>query len=465
MELSILCDCECVLLIFSGDKLYQYCSTATDDMLERYYNFLGPYESLTNKDLVSLKPGKPACYKLCNTKRKRVAITPKGLLPRTRPSEPDANPWALPDNPNSPGGNDDEEEEEEEETGEGVEGEGEQLLQTTLTNAIHNMFRGSTPDSFLSQSPTVSSSLQKQMNQLKTETHNLTDANTIPTSLSQTFQHMPGGSLTPLSGNFASSSSSSSSSASSTPKNNRSQFNATPSPRSANAPLTRSAAKEEAGRLSNYKSLSINIPNPTSSAMPSGGMGIGSLGQHELLGSPLRSGQVGSMLPNSALPLSAQQQELVNRLSLHSSAVATLIASQMDPDTVNQMMSTLPNSGTLPSGGLTNSLLSPTMFFTDSAQSPGIFGSFGDQAAGTPSQKSGGTKRLRQNQPLNSSNKRRSLRSATGSNSAAGTPVTGGRYSLRSGGTSQLSPFDSWSSNPLASPSTPSVTPGGLFGT
>ncbi|CAG0913585.1 unnamed protein product [Notodromas monacha] len=52
-ELSVLCDCEIALIIFSSsNKLYQYASTDMDKVLLKYTEYNEPHESLTNKDIV-----------------------------------------------------------------------------------------------------------------------------------------------------------------------------------------------------------------------------------------------------------------------------------------------------------------------------------------------------------------------------------------------------------------------------
>lgn len=52
-ELSVLCDCEIALIIFSSsNKLYQYASTDMDKILLKYTEYNEPHESLTNKNIV-----------------------------------------------------------------------------------------------------------------------------------------------------------------------------------------------------------------------------------------------------------------------------------------------------------------------------------------------------------------------------------------------------------------------------
>ncbi|XP_059081083.1 myocyte-specific enhancer factor 2C-like isoform X2 [Tigriopus californicus] len=52
-ELSVLCDCEIALIIFSSsNKLYQYASTDMDKVLLKYTEYNEPHESLTNKNII-----------------------------------------------------------------------------------------------------------------------------------------------------------------------------------------------------------------------------------------------------------------------------------------------------------------------------------------------------------------------------------------------------------------------------
>lgn len=54
-ELSVLCDCEIALIIFSGsNKLFQYASTDMDKVLLRYTEYNEPHESRTNRDIVDV---------------------------------------------------------------------------------------------------------------------------------------------------------------------------------------------------------------------------------------------------------------------------------------------------------------------------------------------------------------------------------------------------------------------------
>ncbi|KAJ2250060.1 Myocyte-specific enhancer factor 2D, partial [Coemansia sp. RSA 455] len=54
-ELSVLCDCEIAVVIFSSqNKLVQYASTNMDKVLMRYTEFGEPNESLTNVQCAAL---------------------------------------------------------------------------------------------------------------------------------------------------------------------------------------------------------------------------------------------------------------------------------------------------------------------------------------------------------------------------------------------------------------------------
>lgn len=54
-ELSVLCDCEVGLIIFSNtQKLFQYSSTEMDNILLKYTEHAEPHESKTNNDLAKV---------------------------------------------------------------------------------------------------------------------------------------------------------------------------------------------------------------------------------------------------------------------------------------------------------------------------------------------------------------------------------------------------------------------------
>uniref|UniRef100_A0A182XJ72 MADS-box domain-containing protein n=1 Tax=Anopheles quadriannulatus TaxID=34691 RepID=A0A182XJ72_ANOQN len=58
-ELSVLCDCEIALIIFSSsNKLYQYASTDMDKVLLKYTEYNEPHESLTNKNIIEVNAQK-----------------------------------------------------------------------------------------------------------------------------------------------------------------------------------------------------------------------------------------------------------------------------------------------------------------------------------------------------------------------------------------------------------------------
>ena len=72
-ELSVLCDCEIALIIFSSsNKLYQYASTDMDKVLLKYTEYNEPHESLTNKNIIDvsyLSPNyAPSKYFRCASK-------------------------------------------------------------------------------------------------------------------------------------------------------------------------------------------------------------------------------------------------------------------------------------------------------------------------------------------------------------------------------------------------------------
>lgn len=54
-ELSVLCNCEVALIVFSNsDKLYQYASTDMDPLLLKYTEYDGAHESYTNKNFTEV---------------------------------------------------------------------------------------------------------------------------------------------------------------------------------------------------------------------------------------------------------------------------------------------------------------------------------------------------------------------------------------------------------------------------
>ncbi|XP_012289141.1 myocyte-specific enhancer factor 2 isoform X1 [Orussus abietinus] len=78
-ELSVLCDCEIALIIFSSsNKLYQYASTDMDKVLLKYTEYNEPHESLTNKNIIEA----------LNKKEHKGAMSPES-------PEPDANEYNL----------------------------------------------------------------------------------------------------------------------------------------------------------------------------------------------------------------------------------------------------------------------------------------------------------------------------------------------------------------------------------
>lgn len=58
-ELSVLCDCEIALIIFtSNNKLYQYASSDMDKVLLKYTEYNDTVVSQTNKDIVEVRHDK-----------------------------------------------------------------------------------------------------------------------------------------------------------------------------------------------------------------------------------------------------------------------------------------------------------------------------------------------------------------------------------------------------------------------
>jgi hypothetical protein len=64
MELSVLCDCQIAVIVFSGDKLYQYSSSDLYGMMQRVMTHEGPYESATNADVTKLLQRNAGCLSL-----------------------------------------------------------------------------------------------------------------------------------------------------------------------------------------------------------------------------------------------------------------------------------------------------------------------------------------------------------------------------------------------------------------
>jgi hypothetical protein len=55
MELSILCDCEVALVVFSpNNKMFQYASVDMDKALLRYTDYTEPPKIMTNNDVSQL---------------------------------------------------------------------------------------------------------------------------------------------------------------------------------------------------------------------------------------------------------------------------------------------------------------------------------------------------------------------------------------------------------------------------
>lgn len=80
-ELSVLCDCEIALIIFSSsNKLYQYASTDMDKVLLKYTEYNEPHESLTNKNIIEVNRLHPFMYRVASKSfrscRKKIRMVP-----------------------------------------------------------------------------------------------------------------------------------------------------------------------------------------------------------------------------------------------------------------------------------------------------------------------------------------------------------------------------------------------------
>lgn len=55
-ELSVLCDCEIVIIIFNNNnKLFQYASSNVDNILLKYTEHNEPNETKTNNDILDVR--------------------------------------------------------------------------------------------------------------------------------------------------------------------------------------------------------------------------------------------------------------------------------------------------------------------------------------------------------------------------------------------------------------------------
>jgi hypothetical protein len=56
MELSLLCDCDVALIVFNGNKLFEYSSSNMDKILLKYTDYTEPHERKTNADVTPPPP-------------------------------------------------------------------------------------------------------------------------------------------------------------------------------------------------------------------------------------------------------------------------------------------------------------------------------------------------------------------------------------------------------------------------
>ncbi|VVC28194.1 Hypothetical protein CINCED_3A005040 [Cinara cedri] len=85
-ELSVLCNCEVGLIVFSSsDKLYQYASTDMDPLLLKYTEYSGEHESLTNKDFIEtlIKKSAGVINPESSDKSYVSSLRPYHLIPKT----------------------------------------------------------------------------------------------------------------------------------------------------------------------------------------------------------------------------------------------------------------------------------------------------------------------------------------------------------------------------------------------
>lgn len=87
-ELSILCDCEIAVILFDpAHQLYQYSTRNSaqgmEQIIQRWRDYDGNYEALTNNDLQSLKPGRAASFKTSKKRKTAGGAKPAG---RKQPS-------------------------------------------------------------------------------------------------------------------------------------------------------------------------------------------------------------------------------------------------------------------------------------------------------------------------------------------------------------------------------------------
>ncbi|XP_047984489.1 myocyte-specific enhancer factor 2 isoform X1 [Leguminivora glycinivorella] len=83
-ELSVLCDCEIALIIFSSNnKLYQYASTDMDKVLLKYTEYNEPHESLTNRNIIEALTKKEHKNGVMSPDSPEVPESEYNLTPRT----------------------------------------------------------------------------------------------------------------------------------------------------------------------------------------------------------------------------------------------------------------------------------------------------------------------------------------------------------------------------------------------
>lgn len=76
IELSILCECEIAMLVFAKNgKMISYSSSETEQLIEKYHNYEGYYQSISNDNLNDLRSGSSSASRTSSRKRKIRSVT------------------------------------------------------------------------------------------------------------------------------------------------------------------------------------------------------------------------------------------------------------------------------------------------------------------------------------------------------------------------------------------------------
>lgn len=88
IELAVLCDCKVSLMVFHGDKLFQYSSDPMEELIEDFYEYDGSYELLDNSDLHNLRPGKASSIRIGRKKKMHNPFGDMRINQETIPQHP-----------------------------------------------------------------------------------------------------------------------------------------------------------------------------------------------------------------------------------------------------------------------------------------------------------------------------------------------------------------------------------------